>query len=249
MLDVAPDLVANEHSARHTANRDAIERTLLEPPRRPSEDAPLFTTLIATNKRGIVTMNLPESGGQCVPVFSAPVRAADYVEVCLARGPSVQYLVSSPIGLLAMLRDLRATRCEFVALDRCPRCAMFMSTATTSLQNPADLILLWCVVKATQLARLELYVGYALKSAQAGLFEIARQVAYETVAHVGLEDPRPHLLLGQLAVVFGDQATLREAKAFLHLLRFDAWERKLDQDAASGSLDFGTPAFFSQLQA
>jgi len=248
LSEVAPDLVDDEQSASYASSRNAIECTLRDAPRRPSEDSPLFTTLAATNRSGVVTMTLPEGGGRCVPVFSAPVRAADYADVCLAQGPGVQYLVSSAVGLLGLLSDLRSAGAEFVALDRCPRCPTFMSTHTSSLKTPGDLLTLWSVVKATELARLDLYMRYALKSAQAGLFEIARQVAFETVAHVGPEDPRPHLLLGQLAVVFGDRDLLAEAKTFLRLLRFDAWERKLDQDAHSGSLDFGQPEFFSKLR-
>src|SRR3954469_23559685 len=77
LSEVAPDLVDKEFSASYSASRDTIQHTLLHPPRRPSEDSPLFTTLIAANKRGIVTMTLPDDGGRCVPVFSAPVRAAD----------------------------------------------------------------------------------------------------------------------------------------------------------------------------
>jgi hypothetical protein len=64
-----------------------------------------------------------------------------------------------------------------------------------------------------------------------------------------LANHRLHLtVLGQLAVVFGDGELLREAKALLRLMRFDAWERKLGHDAQSGSLDFGQPEFFSKLQ-
>jgi hypothetical protein len=64
-----------------------------------------------------------------------------------------------------------------------------------------------------------------------------------------LANHRLHLtVLGQLAVVFGDGELLREAKALLRLMRFDAWERKLDHDAQSGSLDFGLPEFSSKLQ-
>src|SRR5262249_22149693 len=92
------------------------------------------------------------------------------------------------------------------------------------------------------------YVSYALRKAQSGLFQIARQVAFETVVHVSPEDPRPHLLLGQLAAISGDRSTFDEAKAFLRFLKCVAWERKLEQDAQSGSLAFEQPEFFAKLQ-
>jgi hypothetical protein len=241
------DLVDQECSVACTAGRDAIQRMLLEPPRRPLDDAPLFTTLLSMNKRGVVTLTLPDSGGQCVLVFTAPVRAADYVDVLLPRGPSVQYFVSSPDGLFSLLSNSKATGIEFVTLDRCPRCAVIMSTDTSSIHTASDLITLWSIVKSTQVSRLELYLDYALKFARAGLFEIAREVAIETVGHVSMEDPRPHLLLGQVAVALSDDTLFREAKTFLRLLKFDAWERKLDQDALSGALDFECPTFFSNL--
>jgi hypothetical protein len=245
--EIAPDLDENNES--YTSSRSAIERILREPPRRPSEDSPLFTTLATTNRSGFVTIPLPDGRGQCVPVFSERVRAVDYRDICLATGPDVQYLESSAEQLVSLLRDLRSAGAEFVALDRCPRCAIFTSIGSGSLKTPDDALRLWSIVKATELARLDLFMRHALKSAHAGLFELARQVAFEAFAHVSPGDPRPHLLLGQLAVVFGDRELLADAKAFLRLLRFDAWERKLDQDERSGSLEFGQPEFFSKLQS
>ena len=131
--EIAPDLVVQEHSPAHAAGRSAIERTLLEPPRCPSEESPLFTTLIAADNAGIVTVTLPEGRGACVPVFSTPVRAADYVDVCLPKGPEVRFLVSSPVGLHKMFNDLGPARAGFMALDRCPRCTTFMTVQAISL--------------------------------------------------------------------------------------------------------------------
>jgi hypothetical protein len=92
-----------------------------------------------------------------------------------------------------------------------------------------DLIAIWAIFKAAQLARGKLYFTYALEAARAGQIEIARDVALETVGHVDLEDPRPHLLLGQLAVKLRDRELLREAKQFLRFLKLGRWEQKLDQ--------------------
>jgi len=187
-------------------------------------------------------------GGQCLPVFTAPVRAADYIDVCLNRAPRPQYFVQSATGLLRLLHDPGAAAIRSVTLDRCPRCQEFVRVETHSLKTSSDLITLWSICQATKLARIDLYVGYARKLAQGDLWEVARQVAFEAVAHVAVEDPRPHLLLGQLGVALGDKVTFREATAFLRLLKFDAWERQLNKDAASGSREFGTPEFFSNLQ-
>ena len=63
-------------------------------------------------------------------------------------------------------------------------------------------------------------------------------MALETIGHVTVEDPRPHLLLGQLGVGLRDRRLVREAKAFLRFLKFDELERKLDDVARSGSPDF-----------
>jgi hypothetical protein len=205
----------------------------------------LFTTVVATDKPGVITINLPDPNEKCVPIFSTSLRAAEYVHVVWRNGPSVKYLVSSSVQLLGLLADLRTAGIQSMALDRCPRCRTFASTRTMSLKHADDLITLWAVFKATELARLDLYVSYALKKAQSGLFPFARQVAFETVVHVSSEDPRPHLLLGQIAAITGDRSTFAEAKAFLRLLKLDAWERKLDQDAQSGSLSFEGPEFFS----
>jgi hypothetical protein len=248
LSEIAPDLEEEERSQAYTSQRNEIESALLAPPRRPSEDSPLFTTLVATDKPSVITINLPDRDEKCVPIFSTSVRAADYVDVCLSKGPNVRYLVSSSVGLLGLLGDLRTAGIQIMALDRCPRCSMFTSINTTSLKNADDLIKWWSIVKATEFARLDLYMSYALRKAQSGLFEIARQVAFETVVHVSPEDPRPHLLLGQLAAIAGDRSTFGEVKAFLRFLKLDAWERKLDEDARSGSRTFEGPEFFSKLK-
>jgi hypothetical protein len=140
-----------------------------------------------------------------------------------------------------MLPHIEASGIETIALDRCPRCSIFTTVATCSLKTSDDLIGLCCIFKATLLARGDLYFSYALESARAGRIEIARDVALETVGHVNLEDPRPHLLLGQLAVKLRDRELLREAKSFLQFFKLDRWGRKLDQVVRSGSPDFEDP--------
>ena len=44
---------------------------------------------------------------------------------------------------------------------------------------------------------------------------------------LSLEDPRPHLLLGELAVMLRDRTLLHEARTFLRFLKHESWEQKL----------------------
>lgn len=238
-----PDLAEAEGSDSFATSRENLERELRKLPRRPMEDEPLFMELLEAQGSGIVTINLPDHSGQCLPVFSTPFRACDYVQTLLASGPAVRYLSSSPLQLVQMLRDIEASGIEALALDRCPRCSIFTTVGTCSLKTTDDLIGLWCIFKATLLARGDLYFSYALESARTGRIEIAGDVALETVGHVNLEDPRPHLLLGQLAVKLRDRELLGEAKSFLQFFKLDRWERKLDQVVQSGSPDFEDPAW------
>src|SRR2546423_2122178 len=83
-----PELQAKEASQSFISLRDNFERELLEPARRPPDDQALFTGLLAANGGGFVVVSLPD-GDQCLPVFSTPVRAGDYVQTVLADGPSV----------------------------------------------------------------------------------------------------------------------------------------------------------------
>lgn len=236
-----PDLKEAEDSESFTTSRENLQCELRKPPRRPLDDEPLFMELLEANGSGVVYITLP-AGGRCLPVFSTPVRAFDYVRTLLATGPTVRYLHSSPVQLAQMLRDVEAIEIKTLALDRCPRCSIFTNVGTPSLKAADDLIGVWSIFKATELARLNLYFSYALEAARAGRIETARDVAMETVGHVSPEDPRPHLLLGELAVKLRDRKLLREARAFLRFLNLDRWERKLEQVEQSGSPDFENPA-------
>jgi hypothetical protein len=83
-----------------------------------------------------------------------------------------------------------------------------------------------------------LYFAYALRSARAGQLEVARDVALEAVGHVSLEDPRPHLLLGELAVALRDRTLLQEAQAFLRFFKHERWGQKLARAVQSGQALF-----------
>lgn len=235
------EIVEKEQGEAFAARRAALERDLLEGPERPADDRPLLTAFLNGERTGIMTMTLSEDGAQCVPVFSTPVRAADYLQVLLADGPSLAYLSSTPVEFVAVLRDLESLGITTFALDRCPRCAVVMSVESRSVTTPNDVITIWAVHKATELARAELYLAYALEAARNGMLDAARDVALETLGHVSLEDPDTHLLLGQVAVGLRDRTLILEAKAFLRFFGFRPWEMKLDQIADSGSPDFSGP--------
>ena len=233
-----PDLGEKETSESFRAQREAVERSLCESPQRPLDDSPLFVELLATDEGGVLTATLPESEDRCLPVFTTPYRAADYIRTLLTSGPRLQFLSSSPSEFVRMLADLRQAGIHWFAIDRCPRCDVFSTTNSESVITAEDAIVLWSISKATELARLDLYLDYAQVAARAGQFDLSRDVALETVAHVSLEDPRPHLLLGQIAVALQDQGLLREARTFLQFLNLRSWEDKLDKAIKSGSPDF-----------
>ena len=232
------DLVQEEAGESFTARRDAIARELRTSAHQSQDDAPLFTELMTAHGSGAVTFPLPDGSGQCLPVFSTPFRAADYAQTLLTSMPTVQYLSSTALQLLNMIRDLETLGITTLTVDRCPRCSVFSVFHTSSLKGARDLFEVWAIHKTTELARLRLYYDYARKSARAGNLESARDVALETVGHVSAEDPRPHLLLGELAVALGDRTLLGEAKEFLVYFKHDSWYRKLDQIGRAGSPTF-----------
>jgi hypothetical protein len=233
-----PELAERETSQAFVAQREAIKRWLGEPPRRPQAESPLVVELLAAGQAGVVTMTIPDGGSSCLPIFSTPFRAADYIRTLLVRGPAVNYLSSSPLELVGMLRDLRGVGIEQFALDRCPRCNIFTVIGSASITTADEAINCWSIWKATELARLDLYLSHAQASARAGRLLEAREVVLETVAHVSVEDPRAHLLLGQIAVALRDRTLLREAKAFLQFFQLNSWERRLDEAVRSRSPDF-----------
>ena len=233
-----PELAAREADESFAARTEAHQRGLLEPPRRPGDDEPLFTVLLDAGRRGVVTFGLPGGGGPCLPAFSTPLRAGDYVRTLLAAGPPVHYLYSSPAEFARLLGDVAGAGITAFALDRCPRCPTFNAVQIGPAMTAGDALEVWAVFKSTELGRADLYTEFALDEARAGRLAVAREVALETVGHVTMEDPRPHLLLGQLGVGLGDRGLVREAKAFLGFLGLDDWERKLDEVVRSGEPDF-----------
>lgn len=229
---IPSDLAKEEGSTSFTSRCEALQDELLQPPRRPPDDEPLFTELVPLGEQGLLTITLPGNRGPCVPVFSTPLRAADYARTELRRGPVVGYLSSSPAQLATIIQDLNANGIDTFTIDRCPRCSVF---STFSGSPPVDSVLaLWAISKASELGRANLYFAYALRAARAGKNELARDVALEAVGHVTFEHPLLHLLLGEVAIGLGEKKLLHEAKAFLQFLQLGHWGDMLDHDAKSG---------------
>jgi hypothetical protein len=234
-----PDGLTREESAetlevRRIAIEDDLRRTRLGP----EAEAPCFFTLVDARGSGVVTMPPQNGGGPCVPVFSTPFRATDYKDTWLTPGPTFHSLVSTAAQLSGMLRALQGAGIATIALDCCPRCAAVAVTDIASLQTPGAVLSLWAIFKSTEMARLELYLSYALRSARAGQLEEARTVALATVSHVNLEDPRVHLLLGELGVALGDRTLVQEAHIHLRFFKHEGWEQTLAMLEKSGQPRF-----------
>lgn len=232
------DLAEQEASQEHKDRKDSIAQWLCELPRRPEPDSRLFVEIFDIKQQSFPTIIGPEDGSQILPVFSTPFRAADYIRTLLDSSQSPNYLSSSPRELIGLLQDLRELGVEKFALDRCPRCNFFCVLHSASVTTADDAINCWSIIKAAELARLDLYLTHAQKSARAGELYTSRDVLLETAGHVSFEDPRVHVLLGQVAVALHDRELLLEAKTFLQFFKLHSWERKLDQVVQSGSLNF-----------
>ena len=138
-----------EGSESYGIRRDAIERELLETARCPPDDQPIFTSLV---RGGVVTIPVPESDAMCLPVFSTPLRAADYARTLLASSFRLKYLASSPLQFTRMLRDLEKTTVNAFTVDRCPRCSILTSVGVGTITCAADVGRTWAIFKATELA-------------------------------------------------------------------------------------------------
>jgi len=217
-----------------SARLDWYERWLCEPPRRPQPERPLFVEILNPHRQEFATIER-SPGSHCLVVFSSPVRAAEYVRTLLP-SEAVNYLSSSPLELVALLRDGRKIGIDEFALDRCPRCDTFSVIRNTATITTDDIITCWSVVKAMELARMEGHLTYAQACSRAEQFYTARDVLLEAAAHVSLEDPRLHMWLGQVAVALYDDELFRQAKSFLQFFELKSWERRLDLVAESRSL-------------
>jgi hypothetical protein len=218
------NLTELEAGKAHVDRRDEIENSLLELHKTKKAQSPSFVEILDIKHHGLLTITLPETSSLCLPVFSSPFRAGDYVRTIVDSGSPVNYLSSSSGQLIAMLRELRGLGIDQFVLDRCPRCNTFCAIHSESVSSVDDVITCWSISRATELARLELYLNYAQRCVDHSELVNARDVLLEIAAHVGLEDRRLHLLLGQVAVALDDRELLRESKAFLQFFQFESLE-------------------------
>jgi len=236
-----PELNALEGSDEFKARMEVAMRWFGDASRRPREDQPLFTELVARDQRGVVTVQLPD-GSRCLPVFGTPYRAFDSTRVHFATGETPVYVSSSPINLASLLEKLRQMGISQFALDTCPRCNIVVAIDSASARTAEDLIRCWMLSRSMERVRTDLFVDFACEAALTGKPLLARNVALEAVGHVNGEDPRLHFLLGQVAVALEDRELLGEAKFFLEHLGHDPWARRLDESARARQPDFEIPS-------
>jgi len=155
-----------EANEAFSARCDSIQRWLCESPRRPQVESPLFVEILTGNSGSVLTIERKKDS-HCMPVFSSPFRAANYVRTLLSSGPPIAYLSSSPLEILEMFRDLRQVGIDQFTLDRCPRCEEFCAVSTASMTTTDDVINCWSVFKSIELARLEQFLNYAQEAARA----------------------------------------------------------------------------------
>jgi hypothetical protein len=236
---VPEELGQQVQSEGFSTRRATIERELLESASPTASSRPLLITFLIDD--GVVTIPKRAAGGPCLPAFSTPLAAADYEQTLLRAGPRVRYLASTPTQFVQMLHGLEAAGVESFTIDRCPRCPIFVCFESAAIESAEDVVKLWANGRATVLAMADSYHAYSLQAARAGRLELARDVSLDAVSYVTLEDPRFHLLLGQIAAALRDAVLLAEAKAFLRFLELPRWEQKLAQAEKSGTPDFTEP--------
>jgi hypothetical protein len=219
----------------------ATMAALLAGPGRPPDDAPRFVTLLSAHGDGLVTIpGAAPEGASCLPVFSSPIRAGDYARAVFGREDAGPMLVSSPTDLTRMAGDLPQLGIETITLDRCPRCRVVAQVVARQLTTPAAVLEWWAVHAATERLRVTVWLDYIRRVARAGELFTARDVALQMTAHVTLDDPRVHFLLGQVALALDDRTTLRQAAAMLAYVGCDPWAAAL---RALGRTGRPTPGF------
>jgi len=218
------DLDAQEKSDDFHQRCNRIESELCA--QATDESTPGFATFLKEGD-GLLQFLSPELKGGCLLAFSSALRAADYARVQVP-DKKFSYFCSSPAQAVAGIAQFRERETiRHVALDRCPRCNVFMAVDASRLNSAANLIRVWKIAKSIEIARCNLYLDYARAAAAAGQFLVARDVALELVGHVTAEDPRPHMLLGTLAPRLRDKKLHREARRYLEFLHQDAWVAEL----------------------
>jgi hypothetical protein len=238
------DLLEKAQSEAFGARRQALEDQLRQAPYKPREDDTLFTTLWHPTEEQLIMIAPGKSDGACLPLFSTPFRAADYARILLTSIRRVRFQsFDSLVGARMLSGPAAPGGAVYATLDPCPRCGQCVRFRCQSICTPEALLKVWAIGTGTDGAMADLDFEYALEAARKGALETAREVSLESVGHNTAEDPRFHLLLGQVAVALRDSTLLGEAKAFLRFLGAEPWARKLDESVQSGSPDFRGPAW------
>lgn len=237
--ELPPSLAEQHASADHQTAVEASCARLRSAPHRPADDVPLLHLLGAADGAGQVSLTLPE--GLCLLLFTSPFRAMDYASVRLGRHTNVPATVCSPADLAMSGPSLTAGGVTHVAVDVCPRCETVLIAGAEALTSVDAVITLWSTALGVRDAQRELYLSHAALAVGRGERREAREIALEVVAHVDPQDPRPHWLLGQIAVASHDRSEFREAMAFLQLLGQHGWCTRLEDAWARGEPVFDHP--------
>ena len=206
---------------------------LLGQPRRPKDDQPLLTSFVR-DPTDFFTITLPNSI-HCLLSFSSPIRAAAYARVH-ARGVRLKYLSSSSQKFAQLLGDLRRSGAiQNFAIDVCPHCLTFPAVQIEELITSADILKIWAIYKAGELARESLYFARAQEAAERGDLQEAKEITLEAIQHITMESARLHLLLGKIAISLNDKELLRDARTFLEFLHAEQTLRELQTVEQSGN--------------
>jgi hypothetical protein len=214
----------------------AIETVLQDPAAGPAPDRSLFVVPLA-GPDAFITLPRPDRTGQIALVFTSAFRAADYARTLLRTADPPQYLACTPEQVVRVLQDLARAGVGSFVVDRCPRCDIATVLGNNGQKGVADVLKLWAIWKATEFARGELYESYALRAARDGDLLTALDVTLEAIGHIAMDEPRRHLLLGELAIGLGDRPLVGEARAFLRFLNRPDLDEKLAEDERAGRPD------------
>ncbi len=232
------ELVREEASEESEERRLAIADELRHSNHVTVEAAPIFVSLELSPAPSVIGFDLPFDEGRCLPVFTSPLRAADYRRLLVAPPLPVMYRVSTPAQLFEKLNDVRRIGFVSYTVDRCPRCRRYFAAPLDSIASPETLLAMWIGATSYWRVRAELYLKHALLCAQAGQLDEARDVALEMVGHVTQEMPRVHLLLGALGVARGEPDLVDDARRFLQYLKHEPWARELEAIVDAGRVNF-----------
>ena len=228
-----PELIQHESSAELVERRDRIQADLASAESTRSGERQFFVPVDGRGRQA--TLVFPE--GQCLLVFSSVFKTADYRRTA----STVKHggvLVVPVTGFCELLRNCERAGISLWTLDRCPRCATVTCIGTEQFTSDEMVTAVWTIQHATARAHFEAYLAHALAAARAGDFRLARDVALEMVGHIDAEDPRPHMLLGQLGVATGDRTLIDEAQTFLGFFQQHAWRERLAAVVQSGQPQF-----------